>query len=282
MKGLLSVWLISVVVVVVLLNLGLTSAAQAESTLDKVKDRGYMIAGTKEDCAPFGFRDKSGDIVGFDVDICRYIADKLGVELKVVPVTSAIRITAVQDETIDISAATITHTKSRDNVIDFSITYFLDGQKFLVKKESGIKSYRDLAGKRICSVKATTSERKAREIQPQAKVIGFKSYRECFLALKNGVVDAFTTDSGILLGFKASEPDPENYEIIGKFISKEPYGLGLLQNDSKWRDFVNNCLIEMWNNGEWLKIYNRWFGPGTKYEYPLEELDFNMSTWPLR
>lgn len=282
MKRSFSKWLISVVVGAAILNLGWTGAAHTVSTLERVKDRGYMIAGSKEDCAPFGFRDKSGNIVGFDVDVCRYIANKLGVDLKVVPVTSAIRITAVQDGTIDISAATITHTKSRDDVIDFSITYFFDGQKFLVKKGSGIKSYRDLTGKRIGTVKATTSERTAKEIQPQAKVIGFKSYRECFLALKNGVVDAFTTDSAILLGFKASEPDPENYAIIGRYLSEEPYGLGLLQNDSKWRDFVNNCLIEMWNNGEWLKIYNRWFGPGTKYEYPLEELDFKMSTWPLR
>ncbi|UCF07133.1 MAG: ABC transporter substrate-binding protein [bacterium] len=274
--------MIRVVIGAVSLNVGLPCAAQAVSTLDKIKERGYIIAGSKEDCAPFGFRDKTGDIVGFDVDICRYIANKLGVELKVVPVTSAIRVTAVQNETIDISAATITHTKSRDKVIDFSITYFLDGQKFLVKKGSGIRSYRDLAGKRICTVRATTSERRAKELQPQAKVISFNSYRECFVALKNGVVDAFTTDSTILLGFKASEPDPENYEIVGKFLSEEPYGLGLLQNDSKWRDFVNNCLIEMWNKGEWLKIYNKWFGPGQKYEYSLEELDFKMSTWPLR
>lgn len=252
-----------------------------ESSLDKIKTRGYLIVGCKQDCPPFGFN-KKGDIVGFDVDICRYIADKLGVKLKVVPVSSDMRVKAITDGLIDISASTLTHTKERDGLIDFSIHYFRDGQKLLVRRSSGIKSYSDLGDKSISVLRGTTSESRIREVQPNAEIMEFDSYQGCFQALKQGIVDAFTSDSMILLGLKSQDDNLQDYEITGESLSDEPYGLGIIRNDSKWRNFVNECLIEMWNSGEWQRIYNRWFGPGAKYEYPLEQLDFEMCTWPLQ
>jgi polar amino acid transport system substrate-binding protein len=279
MKDTFSKWLLVSIAVMVVLSLGLTRGVYAESTLDKIKTRGYMIAGCKDQVIPFGFKDEAGNIVGFDVDICQYIVNKLGVKLKIVPVTSATRVPLVQEGTVDIAAATATHTKSRDEVVDFSITYFYDGQKILVKKGSGIKSYKDLAGKNVGSAKGSTSEKNIATIQPAAKIISFKEYQDAFRALEDGVVDAVTTDSSILVGLRVASKNPTDYEIVGEFFSEEPYGLILPQNDAKWRDFVNECLIEMWNSGEWLKAYNKWFGPGTKYAIPL---DFKMSTWPLR
>ncbi|MBU0504042.1 MAG: ABC transporter substrate-binding protein [Candidatus Omnitrophota bacterium] len=252
-----------------------------DSSLDKIKTKGYLTVGCKQDCPPFGFN-KKGDIVGFDVDICRYIAEKLGVKLKVVPVASDMRVKAITDGLIDIAASTLTHTKERDSLIDFSIHYFRDGQKLLVRRSSGMKSYSDLTDKSISVPRGTATENRIKEVQPDAKIVEFDSYRDCFLALKQGIVDAFTSDSMILLGLKSQDDNPQDYEITGEFLSDEPYGLGIIHNDSRWRDFVNECLIEMWNSGEWLRIYNRWFGPGTKYEYSFEQLDFEMCTWPLQ
>ena len=123
--------------------------AQADK-LQEVKDRGTLIAGVKDAVVPFGYVDEeTNKIVGFDIDVCQYIADQLGVDLEIKPVTSATRIPKLVQGNVDLVAATMTHKFSRDDTIDFTLTYFMTGQKILVKKDSGINSVDDLAGKSV-------------------------------------------------------------------------------------------------------------------------------------
>jgi polar amino acid transport system substrate-binding protein len=178
---------------------------------------------------------------------------------------------------VDILAATMTHKFSREDSIDFSITYFMTGQKILVKKDSGIDSVDDLAGSKVGTAKGSTSEKNIKDAQPDCTVLSFEGYPQAFLALRQGKVKAVTTDATILLGLKNSAPDPDEYVIAGKFISDEPYGLGVPENESNFRDFVNKSLAEMWESGEYQELYNKWFGPDTKYYLPLE---WEMEVWP--
>ena len=250
----------------------------AVSTLEAVKEAGVLVAGVKDAVVPFGFVDEeTRELVGFDVDICRYIADELRVDLELKPVTSSNRIPMLAEGKVDILAATMTHKQERDEVIDFSITYFMDGQKLLVAADSGIKGYEDLAGKKVSSVKGSTSEKNILLVQPKAIVVSFEGYPEAFLALKQGKVEAVTTDSVILVGLKGSDPEPAKWAIVGEFFSSEPYGLGVRENDSEWRDFVNFTLMKMWNEGDWYKVYEKWLGPDTNYYMPL---DWEMELWP--
>ncbi len=254
------------------------TAAPAMSTIDKIKDAGKLVAGVKDSVVPFGFVDeKKRELVGFDVDVCRYIAKKLKVKIEFKAVTSANRIQMLTDGEVDILAATMTHKMERDEVIDFSITYFMDGQKLLVAKDSTIESVADLAGKKVGSVKGSTSEKNVKEAQPKCEVISFEGYPEAFLALKQGKVEAVTTDSVILVGLKGSDENPDDWKIVGEFFSSEPYGLGVPENDSEWRDFVNFTLMEMWVEGDWQKIYNKWLGPDTNYYMPLS---WQIELWP--
>ena len=260
------------------LMLGVFMASANAGNIEKIKQRGALIAGVKDAVVPFGFVDPdTNQLVGFDVDICRAVADKLGVELKVKPVTSATRIPMLTQGSIDLAAATMTHKFAREDSIDFSITYFMDGQKILVKKDSGIKSVADLAGKKVGTAKGSTSEKNIKQAQPKCKVLSFEGYPQAFLALRQGKVAAVTTDSTILLGLKNSAPNPDDYVIAGDFISAEPYGIGLPENDSDFRDLVNRTLVDLWNSGEYQKIYNKWFGPDSKYYLPL---NWEMETWP--
>jgi polar amino acid transport system substrate-binding protein len=153
----------------------------------------------------------------------------------------------------------------------------MDGQKILVKKDGGIKSVADLAGKKVGTAKGSTSEKNIKEAQPKCKVLSFEGYPQAFLALRQGKVAAVTTDSTILLGLKNSAPNPGEYAIVGEYISDEPYGLGLPENDSDFRDLVNRTLVDLWNTGEYLKIYKKWFGQDTNYYLPL---NWKMETWP--
>ncbi|GKT28942.1 ABC transporter substrate-binding protein, partial [Aduncisulcus paluster] len=229
----------------------------------EVKARGVLMCGVKDAVVPFGYIDEdTKKLVGLDIDICNYIAKELGVKAEFKPVTSATRIPMVVQGSIDLAAATMTHKIARDDTIDFSITYFMDGQKLLVKKGSGINSVADLKGKKVGTAKGSTSEQNIMAAQPDCKVLSFEGYPQAMLALKQGKVKAVTTDSTILLG---------------EFISPEPYGIGLPENESNFRDAVNQALIKMWKSGDYKKAYNKWFGPDTKYYLPLT---WNMEIWP--
>lgn len=264
--------------VALVLAFALCASSAFADRLQDIKARGVLICGVKDAVVPFGFVDaKSNELVGFDVDVCKYIANKIGVKTEFKPVTSATRIPMVAQGSIDLAAASMTHKIARDDSVDFSITYFMDGQKILVKKGSGIKSVADLKGDKVGTAKGSTSEQNILAAQPDCRVLSFEGYPQAFLALKQGKVKAVTTDSTILLGLKNSDPHPEQWEIVGDFISPEPYGIGLAENESNLRDAVNIALMDMWRSGEYIKTYNKWFGPDTKYNLPLT---WKMELWP--
>ncbi|MGE4554157.1 MAG: ABC transporter substrate-binding protein [Desulfovibrionaceae bacterium] len=261
---------------VLALMLALVFAANAANAgkLEEIKERGKLVCGVKDSVFLFGFVDpKTNELTGFDVDICKAIAAKLGVPAEFKPVTSKNRIPMLAQGSVDILAATMTHKWERDDTIDFSITYFMDGQKLLVKKDSGIKSTADLAGKKVGTAKGSTSEQNIITAQPEANVVSFDEYPQAFLALQQGKVAAVTTDSGILAGLKASADNPADYAIVGPFFSSEPYGLGVPENDSDFRDFVNKSLQQMWLDGSYAKLFEKWMG------YPLPDT-WTMELWP--
>lgn len=247
-------------------------------TIEDIQARGKFICGVKDSVVPFGFIDEAtSQLVGFDIDMCQAVADKLGVPLELKSVTSATRIPMLTQGSIDLIAATMTHQFARDEVIDFSITYFDAGQRLLVKKDGGINSVADLAGKKVASVKGSTSEKNVKAAAPESTVVSFDEYPQAFLALKQGKVVAVTTDEPILVGLKNSDPNPAEWEVVGPFIASEPYALGMIENDSDWRDFVNKTLADMWTSGEYQKAYDKWFGPDTAFYIPLQ---WNMEVWP--
>lgn len=235
----------------------------AKDTLADVKQRGVLVAGVKDSLPPFGYVDENTrQIVGYDVDFVKAIADKLGVKLELKPVTSASRMPQLTEGNIDIIAATMTKTPERAQQIDFSYTYFFTGQKFLVKKGT-VKKLADLEGKKIGTAKGSTSEQNVAKSLPSATVLSFDDYPQAFLALQQGKVFAVTTDESILAGMKGKAPNKEQFEIPDFQISDEPYGLGMRKDDKAFVDFVNNTLLEMEKNGQAKEIFNKWFGPET-------------------
>lgn len=257
-----------------LLMLALATTAPAASIRDQICQDGKFTAGVKYDSPPFGFVDENGDVGGFDVDLVREIAKDLTaackkpVKLDLKQVTSKNRIEFIQNGSVDLAAATATATYARMDVIDFSNTYFLDGQRLLVPADSAIKTVRDLAGKRVGTAQGSTSEVNLKNAAPKATVVSFQQYTDAFTALQQGRVDAVSTDSTILLGLKASAPDPTKFKLVGPYFSNEPYGMLLKQNDSKWRNFVNESLTRMGDDGTYRKIFTKWFGKSTKYYLP--------------
>jgi polar amino acid transport system substrate-binding protein len=243
-----------------ILVITLAGFASAGDTLDEVKKKGTLVAGVKYFTPPFGFIDMdTGEVVGYDVDFARAIAKRLGVELRLKPVSSENRISRLIDGEVDIIAATMTKTADRERVIDFSKTYFLTGQSFLVKKGS-VKSLKDLEGKKIGTAKGSTSELNARDALPGAAILSFEDYFQAGQALLKGEVDAVTTDEPILVSILGKLP-PGEYEIPPIRISEEPYGIGIRQGETKLLEFVNSVLLDLEKSGEGMKIFDKWFTP---------------------
>jgi polar amino acid transport system substrate-binding protein len=239
---------------------GVTSA----NLLAEIKSRGTLVVGVKDATPPFGFISAgSRTIVGYDVDFAAAIARGLGVELRTVPVTTATRIPELAQGKIDLIVATMTHTRQRARQIDFSHTYFLTGQKLLVRKDAGITSIDQLARKRVSSVRGSTSEQNIRRAVPGVRVVSFNDYPNAFLALAQNKVVAMTTDEIILMDLHRRAPNPDDFVLLEEPISSEPYGIGVRKGENELLNEVNRILLDLEKSGEAEKIFKKWFGPNT-------------------
>ncbi|MDA3960120.1 MAG: transporter substrate-binding domain-containing protein [Planctomycetota bacterium] len=260
----------------ILSGCGGNSRSTADSdTLKAVKQRGEVRIGVKEDTKPFGFR-LGGERAGFDIDIAIAIAQQLGIaQVRFVTVTSANRIDMLKSGDVDMVLASMTITRQRDREVDFSIPYFQDGQGLLVQKDSDIGSYLDLAGRMVGAVKGSTSGSNIAQVAPDASVIEFGDYQRLERALRAGTVDAITTDTVILLGMAQSSKGA--LRLAGQSFTVEPYGVAIVENQSNWRDAINEAIQVLWESGQYQMIYDTWFGAHSVYG---EHVNFAVTTYP--
>lgn len=246
------------------LVLGILPGIVSADLLAEIKSRGTLIVGVKDATPPFGYISAgSRTIVGYDVDIAGVIAREIGVQLRTVPVTTATRIPELAQGKIDLIIATMTHTRERARQIDFSHTYFVTGQKVLVRKDAGVTSIDQLAGKRVSSVRGSTSEQNIRRAVPDVRVVSFNDYPNAFLALAQNKVAAMTTDEIILMDLHRRAPNPGEFELLDTYISTEPYGIGVRKGETALLNEVNRILLDLEKSGEAARIYDKWFGPNT-------------------
>jgi glutamate transport system substrate-binding protein len=230
----------------------------AGSTMARLAEAGSITVGTKFDQPLFGLQDpRTEDVEGFDVEIARLIAERIGdVDVTFVETPSAIRETAIQDGTVDMVVATYTINDKRKEVIDFAGPYYVAGQDILVKKtNTTITGVDSLAGKKVCTVQGSTSLTNVQKSAPQADVsITFDKYSLCVEALKDSRVEAVTTDNVILLGF--INDDPTNLKLVNKPFTTEPYGIGVKKGDTAFRTFINDTLEQAYKDGSWKKAWD--------------------------
>jgi putative glutamine transport system substrate-binding protein len=242
------------------LTTAVPSRAADDNSLDAIKKRGTIKIGVKYDAPPFGsLNPQTNQVSGFDVDIARAIAKKIlgsPERVELVQVKSDNRIPLVQNGDIDAFVATATITPARMKTIDFSNVYYRAGQSLLVKKNSPIKSYKDLDGKGVCSVQGSTPEQTIRRLVPKANVVTFETYPECLTALRGGRVDAVTTDNVILGGFEAQ--DPSNLDLVGGLFTFEPYGIGIRKGNASLTKAINDVLADLKKSGEYAKLHEKW------------------------
>jgi polar amino acid transport system substrate-binding protein len=244
--------------VVLLLAVSLFPAAVSADVLEEVKKKGVLVAGVNEASPPFGFMDRDKrEIVGIEPDLAAAIAGKLGVKLKLLPVTSAERIPALLDGKVDIVAATMSRSPDRAKLVDFSLTYFKTVQRILARTGT-VANIKDLGGKKVGVIVGSAAEAHLKSEVPAAVIYPFGDYKFAVEALRKGAIDALTGDGVILYGILASLPK-DAFEIpMGMALSDESYGLAVRKGNAKFVEFVDATLTEMNRTGEAKKVFEKW------------------------
>ena len=246
----------------------LVSVAHADQLAD-IKKKGELVVGVLGTDEPNSFVDpKTREIVGYEVDIAKAIAAKIGVKPVFKQIAVAARIPELQQGRVDLLAASLTHNKERESQIDFSLTTFVTGQKVLVKSSSGIKDVPELAGKKVLTVKGGTQEPNIRKAVPNVDVVTFETTQQAFLALQQGKGVGYVNDeASIVNDYAKLGPAKKDYAILPTSISVEPLALGLRKNEPALKAVVDNTLRGLETSGEAEKLFFKWYGPTTKLQF---------------
>ena len=246
----------------------LVSAARADQLAD-IKKKGEIVFGVLGTDEPNSFVDpKTREIVGYEVDIAKAIAQKIGVKPVFKQLAVAARIPELTEGRVDVLAASLTHNKERESQIDFSLTTFVTGQKVLVKTSSGIKDVPELAGKKVLTVKGGTQEPNIRKAVPNVDVVTFETTQQAFLALQQGKGVGYVNDeASIVNDYAKLGPAKKDYAILPTSISVEPLALGLRKNEPALKDVVDATLRELESSGNADKLFIKWYGPSTKLQF---------------
>ncbi len=258
----------------------LVQAGSGSYVLDRIQERGVVNMGHRESSVPFSYIGDDGKPQGYSIDLCNKFVDEIRKTLKMpnikvnhVPVTSQTRIALMANGTIDVECGSTTNNLTRQKQVDYLPVTFITGTKLGSKKGSGITEIEDLDGKAIALSLGTTNEKAVkRHIKAKGlnvKIISVKDHPQGWLALDTGRVDAYATDHVLLYGLISKSKDPSAYQVTGRFLSYDPYGIMVPRNDSTYRRLGTVMMADMMRSGKMMKTYNKWFSPGpTKINMP--------------
>ena len=246
--------------------------ASAETVMEKVARTGVLTAGTSRDALPFAYSDSQGKLTGYSVDMLGLIQQQLEketgkkIKLKLVAVTPSERIPKIINRQVDIVCDASSFTWERDKKVDFSISYGVTGTQILIKKNSNLGSPESLINKRVGVLSGTTNEQVIKQIQPQTKLVYLRTRPEGFVALEQGKVDAFASDSILLEGWLQTAKNQDSFAIVPpRPYSREGIACMVPENNSKFLNSVNYSLVKFMqgfvnNNPKYVAIFDHWFG----------------------
>ena len=258
---------------------GCSTSTGVASVVELAAESGVIRIGVRNDNPPMSFIDGQGAWVGFDIDLATALADELALRPELVVVDGTTRISFLQDGSVDLSIASMNHTRARDEAIDFSITYFWDNQSFLVRTGT-YEDMDDLIERRVAANGGSSVIRSWREYVAERgaaipEIVEFDDKLAAMQALRDGAVEGYSEDTITLLSLAAGDP---RLTLLPGSHNAVQFGIGVPVDDSAWRDRVNFALQALWVNGRYLEIYERWFvGRDRVVDLPLGG---EMELWP--
>jgi glutamate transport system substrate-binding protein len=237
----------------------------AGSVQADLAEAGRIRIGTKFDQPGLGnINLETEEPEGFDVEIGKILAGKLGIEpdnIEWIETISANRESFIVNDRVDLVIATYTINDERKEQVDFAGPYYVAGQDLLVREDDdSINGPQDLSGKRVCAASGSTPIENIRTNYPDAEPVEFDTYTECVDQLEAGQIDAVSTDDIILAGYAADPKYEGQFRVVGETFSEEPYGIGLQKGEDDWRDFLNDTLEESYEDGSWKEAFDNTLG----------------------
>jgi glutamate/aspartate transport system substrate-binding protein len=245
------------------------SVERLTGTLAKVNGSGTITLGFREASFPFSYLGPGNQPMGYSIDLCQAIVDEIGretdktVKVAYVPVTSETRIEAVVSGKVDLECGSTTNNAERQKQVAFSPIMFVTGTKLMVKRQSPIKSYRDLKGKVVVVTAGTTNEHALKRLNEKfqlgANIISARDHEESFSLLVDGKADAFATDDILLYGLIAHHNAQRDLIVVGDFLSYDPYGIMFRKDDPQLNQLVVRTFQQLAESRDLLLTYDKWF-----------------------
>ncbi len=246
-------------------------AGELTGTLKHIADTGVIQMGFREAEPPMSFLDKSGQPIGYSIDLCNHIAfavkQKIGrtdIAVEFVPVTAETRFTSIESGSIDILCGATTKTLGRSERVDFTQLTFVTGASLLSLDATKVPDIMSLKGKRVAVVGNTTTievlERVLKARLVDAEVVTVSSATEGIAALNKGEVAAFSSDQVVLIGLAVTRQDQQNYYLAKELFSYEPFALAVKRDDASFRFVADRALSQLNRSKQITAIYRKWFG----------------------
>ncbi len=245
---------------------GLAHASQ----LDDIKKKGEIVIGVLGTDEPNSFIDpKTREYIGYEVDLAKAVAAKIGVKPVFKQVAVAARIPELQQGHIDLLAASLTHNKERESQVDFGLTHLVTGSKVMVKKSSGVTDVKQLAGKKALTVKGGTQGPNLLRVVPTAEIVTFETTQQAFQALQQGKGTGYINDEVSLLADTSKlGAASKDYVILPQNLNVEPLAFGIKKGEKEVKAVVDDTLRGLEKSGEANKIFLKWYGPDSRVKFP--------------
>jgi len=244
--------------------------AQLTGTLAKVRSSGTIALGYRDASIPFSYLNARNQPIGYSIELCKALVSSIedavnkSLTIRWVPVTSDNRIDAVVSGNVDLECGSTTSNLERQQRVAFSPIIFVAGTKVMVKRGSPIRSFRDLAGKKVAVTAGTTNEKALRDLDARFK-LGIQlqvvpDHAQGFALVASGRSDAFATDDVLLYGLIAENAGKGGqYDVVGDYLSYDPYGIMFRKDDPQLAQVVKSTFEELAVDGEITRQYKRWF-----------------------
>ena len=232
------------------LSMALISCSKASSSEGTLK-KDTLIVGMDDAFAPMGFKDESGEITGFDVDLAKELGKRLNKEIVFQPIDWTMKESELKAGNIDFIWNGYTITNERKNKVDFSVPYLKNKQVIVTLSDSSINSKSDLYGKKVgaqSESSAVTAMEKEEDLYNN----------QALMDLEAGRIDAVVADE-ILVRYYISLKDEDKFKILSDNFGEEEYGVGIRKGDTEMVDAFNNAYTEMQLDGTLKKISEKWF-----------------------
>jgi len=237
-------------------------AENKDTSWEDIKARGYFIVGLDDSFPPMGFRDEKNEIVGFDIDLAKAAAEKMGIEVKFQPIVWTNAIMELNNKNVDVIWNGMTITEERKQKINFSKPYLANRLIIITQADSPINTKADLAGKKV-AVQAGSSAADAVKADPEAlksfgELVEFGTYTEALMDVSAGRMDAVIIDEVVGRYYIAKEPT--RYKVLEDHYGSEEYGIGFRKSDAAFQAELQKAVDALIEDGTAKAISEKWFG----------------------